>query len=117
MFTQAGQVTDELIRRFPAVRLQVSHQHALSLSHVVNGGFRLGSDALNFLILIQYQFCGATDGCQVLMKTREKSLFLPARQPEELVEHTVNSANQAGEVRSEERRVGKECRCRWSRYH
>src|SRR5690554_2105586 len=98
MLAQAGQVTDELIRRFPAVWLQVSHQNALSLSHIVNGSFRLRPDALNFLILIQYQFRGATDSCQVLMKAREKSLFLPARQPEELVEHTVNGANQAGEV-------------------
>ena len=34
----------------------------------------------------------------MLMKAGEQSLLLPARQPEELVEHPVNGANQAGEV-------------------
>ena len=34
-----------------------------------------------------------------------------------VVEETDGSMNSYGELRSEERRVGKECRSRWSPYH
>src|SRR2546425_11889585 len=35
----------------------------------------------------------------------------------EVLEHTPTAFQTASEVRSEERRVGKECRSRWSPYH
>src|SRR5262245_66423644 len=40
----------------------------------------------------------------------------PARSWRDLVEHTTHLYEQARETRSEERRVGKECRSRWWTY-
>ena len=36
---------------------------------------------------------------------------------EQLVNLTVKEVNELATIRSEERRVGKECRSRWSPYH
>ena len=46
--------------------------------------------------------------------------FLPGQGPEDLIEeytHIVAEAGSEEAERSEERRVGKECRSRWSPYH
>ena len=40
-----------------------------------------------------------------------------AADPETVIESVTNQLAAAGETRSEERRVGKECRSRWSPYH
>ncbi len=67
MIAQTCQVTDKLIRCFPAIRFQVPHQRALVLSDLGNGSFGLGANTLDFLILIQHQLCGASDGAKLLI--------------------------------------------------
>src|SRR5574344_2974163 len=44
---------------------------------------------------------------QILAELDPHSIYIPAK----------DAADMSSDLRSEERRVGKECRCRWSPYH
>ena len=58
-----------------------------------------------------------------IMRAPEKRMFyinvgnVPPNEVEQFMQKTINSMKKTPYVRSEERRVGKECRSRWSPYH
>src|SRR2546425_4065956 len=57
----------------------------------------------------------ATNPASTVTITLSQANWLPT--PNGFVDLTVNSGGAADNARSEERRVGKECRSRWSPYH
>ena len=60
--------------------------------------------------------------CEIFAKTSEDYFLIDVREGTEIIEtgsiaNAVNIPRGLIEMRSEERRVGKECRSRWSPYH
>src|ERR1041385_5239239 len=95
--------------------------HEIHSSSVVasNGTVRFGRDQSCFTRLRDQFDADAPGGCHFCFGTMPKSLM-----PENLVEFSQERANalvsvtrELLSIRSEERRVGKECRSRWSPYH
>src|SRR2546429_2333062 len=96
--------------------------------NVIPGGFALlptmgGQTALNCALSLRrmgtlekydIEMIGAT--ADAIDKAEERALFRDAMQKIGLETPRSKLAN-ASELRSEERRVGKECRSRWSPYH
>src|SRR5256885_17173839 len=61
---------------------------------------------------------GSIDLLEVVNEARARNLSFPLLiRFQDLLRHRVESINRAFQSRSEERRVGKECRSRWSPYH
>ena len=60
------------------------------------------------------------DESSVVKQSQEKAALILTQaqaQEKEIMERTMQTAQQRYLLRSEERRVGKECRSRWSPYH
>src|SRR5688572_32771115 len=95
----------------------------------------IGEDIMLMLLNSRFFFFQAEDGIRDLTVTGVQTCALPISKganatvtichtgTPNLAEHTrvadivVLAAGSAGMLRSEERRVGKECRSRWSPYH
>ena len=54
---------------------------------------------------------------QIALRDQDKSMALLGVEPSGKVTWSIPDLTAMGELRSEERRVGKECRSRWSPYH
>src|SRR2546426_10315938 len=61
--------------------------------------------------------CGPASPSSALDALRDEGLPGPGIVPKEHNRSTQNTHVGGGQLRSEERRVGKECRSRWSPYH
>src|SRR5438034_11019088 len=66
---------------------------------------------------IRYHCVTGVQTCALPILGQRAGRFYPGRHVRELELHRLELPQRPAELRSEERRVGKECRSRWSTYH